>query len=61
MYCISGNVIEILQRRRDALMQLLHPLMHPTEEINLKPSDEECLLPFAIGEETLVPFTVAGD
>lgn len=44
MYCISGNVIETLQRRRDALMQLLHPHMHPMEEIKLKPSDEECPL-----------------
>lgn len=44
MYCISGNVIEILQRRRDALMQRLHPHMRPMEEIKLKASDEECLL-----------------
>lgn len=37
MYCISGNVIEILQRRKDALMQLLHPHMRPVEEKKPKP------------------------
>jgi len=44
MYCISGNVIEILQGRRDALMQLLHPHTRPMEDIKLKPSEEESLL-----------------
>lgn len=52
MHCTSGNVIEMLQRRRDALLQLLHPYMHPTEEIKPKPSDEEHLLSVVMGEET---------
>jgi len=60
MYCISGNVIEILQRIRDALMQLLLPYIHLMEEIKPKPSREECLLSIYPGRGDLSTVYIGG-